>query len=259
MNLIEEIKKKKEGSSCEKPSCVFLNEIKKKREFSGLPDSIVERAIGIVGGDVKEVRALLRKYFGVFLTNRVLKGKDDLLRVHMSSKKRDYEKFYGEIFSVVGNVGSVVDLGCGVNGFSYEYLPDGVEYVGVEAAGQLVGHMNKYFEEKGFSAKAVVGDLFDVESVLKILRGAKKPRVVFLFQVVDALENLEKDFSKRFLLEVAKESEWIVLSLPTESLGGRKKFAAQRKWIMDFLRESFDVVKELSMFGEKIIILKNKK
>jgi hypothetical protein len=101
--------------------------------------------------------------------------------------------------------------------------------------------------------------LFDVDSVLKILKDAKKPRVVFLFQVVDALENLEKDFSKRFLLEIAKKSEWIVLSLPTESLGGRKKFEVQRKWIMDFLEDNFLIEKEISMFGEKIIILKNKK
>jgi hypothetical protein len=240
----------------------LIKEVKKKREFSGLPDSVVERAVGIAGDDVKEVRALLRKYFGVFLTNRVLKGKGDLLGSHMSSKKRDYEKFYEEIFSGIDEVGSIVDLGCGANGFSYGFLRDvvgDVDYVGVEAAGQLVDHMNKYFEESDFSAKAVVGDLFDIKGVLKILESAKKPRVVFLFQVVDALENLEKDFSKRFLLEISKESEWIVLSLPTESLGGRKKFAVRRKWMMDFLRENFLVEKEFPMFGEKIIILKNKK
>ena len=237
----------------------LIEEIKKKREFSGLPDSIVEKAAEIAKGDVKESRALLRKYFGVFLTNRVLRGKGDLLSVHMSSKKRDYEKFYGEIFSVVKNVGSVVDLGCGVNGFSYEDLPKGVEYVGVEAAGQLVGHTNRYFKESGYGAKAVVGDLFDVDGVMKILKEAKKPRVVFLFQVVDALENLERDFSKRFLLSINEECEWIVLSLPTESLGGRKRFEVQRKWMMDFLGENFLIEKEFLMPGERIVILKNKK
>ena len=237
----------------------LIKDVKRKKEFSRLPDSVVERAVGIAGDDVKEVRALLRKYFGVFLTNRVLKGKGDLLGSHMSSKKRDYEKFYGEIFSDIDDVGSVVDLGCGANGFSYGYLPKGVDYVGFEAAGQLVDHMNKYFEDNDFSANAVVGDLFDVKSVLNILKTAKRPRVVFLFQVVDALENLEKDFSKRFLLEISKECEWIVMSLPTESLGGRKKFAVQRKWMMDFLEENFLIEKEFAMFGEKIIIIKNKK
>jgi len=233
-------------------------EIKKKKEFSGLPDSIVERAAGLAKGDVKEARALLRKYFGVFLTNKVLKGKGDLLKAHMSSKKRDYGEFYGEIFSCVGDVSSVIDLGCGVNGFSYEYLPEGVSYVGVEAAGQVVSHMNKYFEENEFDAKAVVGDLFDVGKIVDLLKGQEKPRVVFLFQVVDALENLERDFSKKFILEIAKECEWMVLTLPTESLGGRKKFAVQRKWIVNFLEENFLVKSILVSRGEKIIILKNK-
>ena len=81
-----------------------IEKIKQKKEFSGLPDSIVERAAKMAKGDVKESRALLRKYFGVFLTNRVLKGKgsvDEILSTHMSSKKRNYEKFYSEIFEGV--------------------------------------------------------------------------------------------------------------------------------------------------------------
>jgi len=237
----------------------LISEIKKKREFSGLPDSIVERAAEMAKGDVKESRALLRKYFGVFLTNKVLKGKGDLLKAHMSSRKREYGKFYEDIFSGVDGVGSVVDLGAGLNGFSYEYLKSvigDVDYLAVEAAGQEVEHMNKYFEENGFSAKAIIGDLFEVENVLKILRKQKKPRVVFLFQVVDALENLERDFSKKFIMEIGEECEKIVISLPTESLGGRKKFAVQRKWIMDFLEENFIIEKDFSRNGERIIVLR---
>ena len=126
----------------------LISEIKKKREFSELPDSIIERAAEMAKGDVKESRALLRKYFGVFLTNKVLKGRgscDELLKAYMSSRKRDYPEFYKEIFSEIGNVGFVVDLGAGMNGFSYGYLNDEVgevDYVAAEAAGQEVKHMN---------------------------------------------------------------------------------------------------------------------
>jgi len=236
----------------------LIKKIKEKREFSRLPDSIIEKVAMIMKGDVKKSRALLRKYFGVFLTNKVLKGKGDLLKAHMSSKKRDYEEFYGEIFSEIGGVGSVIDLGCGVNGFSYEYLPEGVSYVGVEAAGQVVSHVNDYFEKNGFDGEVVHLDLFDVGKVVELLREQKKPRVVFLFQVVDALENLERDFSKKFILEISEECEWIVLTLPTESLGGRKKFAVQGKWLVGFLEENFLVKNILVRRGEKIIILKNK-
>lgn len=239
----------------------LIEEIKKKREFSKLPDSIVERAAEMAGGEVKESRKLLRKYFGVFLTNKVLKGKgsaEDILKAHMSSKKRDYKEFYREIFSEDKNVGSVIDLGAGMNGFSYVYLKEvvgDVDYVGVEAAGQLVEHMNKYFFENKFSARAVVGDLFEVDKIKSLLKVQKRPRVVFLFQVVDALENLERNFSKKFISEISEECEKIVLTLPTESLGGRKKFAVQRKWIMDFLEENFVVEKDFSRDGERIICL----
>jgi len=45
------------------------------------------------------------------------------------------------------------------------------------------------------------------------------------------------------------------LSLPTESLGGRKKFAVRRKWLVDFLEENFVIEKDFVMNGERIIYL----
>jgi Ribosomal RNA methyltransferase (FmrO) len=236
----------------------LVEEVKKKKEFSGLPNSVVKRALVESGDDVKDARSLLRKYFGVFLTNRVLKGKGDLLGVHMSSKKRDYEEFYSRIFDGGSSVGSVIDLGCGVNGFSYEYLPEGVEYVGIEAAGQLVELMNVYFDKEGFDARVVCLDLFDVGKVLDILRKAKKPRVVFMFQVIDALENMKRDFSKEFISAVMENAEVLVISLPMVSLGGRKRFEVNRKWLVDFLESEFVVKKDFEMFGERILIVKRK-
>jgi len=236
----------------------LVSEVKKKKEFSGLPDSVVERALKESGEDVKEARRLLRKYFGVFLTNRVLKKSGNKLDVHISSKKRDYEEFYGEIFSGIKNVGSVVDLGCGANGFSYEHLSGAPEYIGVEAAGQLVDQMNSYFEVEGFSAKAVCGDLFDLDLVRDILKKAKKDRIVFLFQVVDALESVERNFSLKLVEEIMKNAEVLVVSVPLVSLGGRKKFAVKRKWLMDYLEENFRVDRDFEMFGERILVVRKK-
>ena len=252
-----------------------VENIKKKRELSGLPDSIVERVAEIKKDDIKEARALLRKYFGVFLTNKVLKGKlsaDEMLEAHMSSRKRDYEKFYGEIFSGVSLVGSVIDLGCGVNGFTFPYLHENYgigEYYGVEAVGQLVDRLNIFFDEKGWGeiANAVWLDLFDIGEIVEILKKCSKPRIVFLFQVVDALENLERDFSKKFISEISKECEKIILTLPMESLGGRKKFMVQRKWLIDFLSskddpggpcKNFEIEKDFKMNGERVIIIRKK-
>lgn len=233
----------------------LIEEVKKKKEFSRLPGSIVDRVLMESGDDVKEARKLLRKYFGVFLTNRVLRGKGDLLKVHLSSKKRNYERFYGEIFSDIGKVKSVVDLGCGVNGFSYEFLPKGVEYVGIDASGQVVDHVNKYFKKGGFDGRAVVGDLFDIDLILDKLKNTREPRVVFMFQVVDALESMKRDFSKKLISVVMGECEYLVISLPTISLGGRKRFDVSRRWLVDFLVVEFVVVKDFEMFGERVLIV----
>ena len=220
----------------------LIKEVKEKREFSQLPDSVVERAIGVVGEDVKEVRALLRKYFGVFLTNKVLKGEGvEILKNHKSSKHRDYEKLYGKIFEKVGGVGSIIDLGCGVNGFSYKFMPSDVNYVGVEAVGQLVDSANRYFKERGFDkARVVCGDLFDKDFVLKILKQVPLPRVAFMFQVVDALESFERDFSKNLLKAIVNESEFVVVSYLVKSLSGGA-FKVNRKWLVEFVEENLGV------------------
>ena len=180
------------------------------------------------------------------------------MSAHTSSKKRNYLEFYKEIFSGVKSVKSIVDLGCGANGFSYDYLKKelgNIDYVGIEAAGQLVEHMNKYFEMNNFKGEAVCMDLFDIKSVLEILKKQERNRVVFLFQVIDALENLERDFSKKFILEISKECELMVISLPTESSGGRKRFEVQRKWLVNFLEDNFVIKKDFEVNGERILVI----
>lgn len=239
-----------------------VEEVKKKRELSDLPDSVIERALVQSHGDVKGARSLLRKYFGVFMTNKILKGDlidDEMLKSHISSSKRDYENFYSEIFKDIKNVHSVVDLGCGANGFSYKYLKDeigSVDYVGFEAAGRLAEHQNRYFEEKLYLARIIKSDLFDLENVLDVLRKQDKSRAVFMFQVVDALENLQKDFTKIFISEIFKECEFLVISWSVESISGRRKFFTKKKWLLKFLEENFEIVKNFEKYGEHFLVVK---
>jgi len=278
----------------------LINQVKKKKEFSQLPDSVVERALEKVSSeenlevahpklantrptlnldvlhrksskfsneDVKAARALLRKYFGVFLTNKILKGNlnpEEVLEKHLSSKKRDYDLLYRKIFEVVGDVKCVVDLGSGVNGFSYKFMipyVGEVDYVGIEAVGQIVKRTISYLRDRGFEkAHVLQGDLFNLDFVLDILKKLEneKPRVIFLFQVIDALESLEKDFSKKFLLELTRESEFIVLSVSLKSLSGKKGFESQRKWLFDFIEKEFEVFDSFEMFDEKFIVFGKK-
>ena len=115
--------------------------------------------------------------------------------------------------------------------------------------------MNGFFGNKDLSARAIHADLFDVDSVVGILKKAKKDRVVFMFQVVDALESVERNFSLKLIGEIMKNCEALVISVPLVSLGGGKKFAVKRKWLMDFLEENYKVEKDFEMFGERVLII----
>jgi hypothetical protein len=238
--------------------------VMEKREFSQLPTSIVERALEISKGDVKMARSFLRKYFGVFLTNKVLKGKTEkTLNSHISSKLRNYREFYGAIFEKDKSFKSVVDLGCGVNGFSYNFLTEvfgEIDYVGVEASGQIVENANYFFEKTNLkNCKLIHRDLFDLESVKKILRDSNSPKVVFLFQVLDALEAIEKNFSKKLLLEifsVLDEKDLVVISMPLKSISGRKKFEAERTWLLNFLEEHFSLEKDFEIGNERVFLIR---
>jgi hypothetical protein len=254
----------------------LVDEISKKREFSCLPKSVIERVLSLVDvslcekDKIREARIILRKYFGVFLTNKVVKPKDvfnynSVLLSHKSSQKRDYNIFYDMVRSNFGFDDNFklnfIDLGSGVNGFSYPYLKNifgNVFYRGVEASKFVVDNTNLFFKRSGYSENCacVWGDLFDENLVFGILRGVEKNRVVFLFQVIDALENLERDFSKDFFLRLKNDCELILVSLPLLSLCGKKRFEVRRKWILDFFRDNFVVLNSCEMFGELFIFLK---
>ncbi len=248
----------------------IILKVKEKKEFSQLPDGLVEKALVAGKGDVKQARAILRKYFGVFLTNRVLKPKsldEGILKSHISTRNRDYLEIYKRIFDSE-KIKTIVDLGCGVNGFSYKFIVDvfggGVNYIGVESVGQLVNLMNNYFRDRGFQRAYVFHkDLFDLDFVIDILKKLKgeeeKPRIVFLFNVIDALEFFERNFSKKLISEVSEECEKIVLSFPVQSLSGKTKFKSKRYWILSFLEERFKILDDFELSGERFIVFTGKK
>jgi hypothetical protein len=248
----------------------IIKKIKEKREFSKLPDSIVEKAAEISSWDIKETRALLRKYFGVFLTNKILKPKDisdyeSILKSHISSKYRNYKSLYEKIFENK-NYASIIDLGAGLNGFSIKELQiasKAKNYCGIEASGQLVEITNQFFEKhtKDFNAHCITLDLFETEKILKIINDAKEPKMILIFQVIDALEGIKKNSSKELLLEISKKissNDQITISYSLSSIGKGKKFTAQRKWLVDFLKENFTIKKDFEMFGERFLIISNK-
>jgi hypothetical protein len=247
----------------------FLEKIREKREFSQLPEKDIEMAFeNFAKRQVSEdekiglTKELLRTNFSAFVSPKLLSLKNKepewILRKHISTRERlpFYKEIYKRIFSEY-KTASVVDLGAGINGFSFNFLKEvgvKVKYTAIESVGQLVELMNFYFKENKFSAKAINESLFEKEKVLKVIKEQEKPRIVFLFKVIDALEKTKYNYSKELISEIVPLVDKFVLSFPTRSLGNRKRFNVNRKWILDFVKDNFEILDNFEIGGEDYLV-----
>ena len=252
----------------------ILSKIREKREFSQLPEKDIELAFEhfekrqiTEEEKIKLTRKLLREIFSVFISRKLLslKDKDEewILRKHVSTRERlDY---YGEIYKRIlkglDKKINIIDLGAGINGFSYKYfkkLKFDVNYVGIEAIGQLVDLMNRYFDREKLNGKAVHISLFELEKVKNLIKKQKGQKIIFLFKTLDSLEMLERDYSIRFLNEISPLCDRIVVSFATRSIGNRGKFKAKRNWIIDFIKDNFNILDDFEIAGEKYIVFEKR-
>jgi len=244
----------------------LIKKITSKKEFSKLPEKDVELAFEKFDKKdlndyqkLKLVRQFLRKIYSSFTSRKLLNVKDMevdyVLGKHKSTKERlpFYEEVYERIFGGMKERAiSVIDLGAGVNGFSYGFFQNKkINYVGVEAVGQLVDLMNYFFKKKKINGEVFHLSLFEIEKVKELIEKQKKPRVIFLFKVIDSLEVVERDYSKKLLEEIVPLVDKVVLSFATKSLGRRSKFSAQRGWIKKFIEENFEMLDDFELGGER--------
>jgi len=246
-----------------------LEKIREKREFSQLPKIDIEMAYEQFAKrqvneeeKIRLTRELLRKVFSAFISKKLLslKEKDEewILRKHISTKERlpYYDKIYKRIFGGIRKA-SVIDLGAGINGFSYDFfkkLGIKVNYTAIESLGQLVKLMNFYFEKNKINGKAIHMSLFEKEKVKEIINKNKKPRIIFLFKVIDALETLKRDYSKELISEIIPTAEKIVVSFAIKSLIKRKSFKVKRNWIVNFIKENFNLLDDFELGGERYLV-----
>ncbi len=262
-------------------SIEIIKKIIKKKEFSNLPEIDVELAFEKFNKDryldeekIKLTRNLLRKVFSSFTSQKILslrnlnkKDEEWFLKKHLSTRERYdyYEDIYQRILKNINSKKeiSIIDLGAGVNGFSYKYfekLGFKVDYLATESIGQLVNLMNSYFEKESLKkTKAIHLSLFNLDFVEKLIKKTNKPRVLFLFKVIDSLEMLKRDYSKEIISNLISLVDIIVLSFPTKSLIRKTEFKAKRKWITNFIEDNFNVLDDFKLSGERYIIFQKKK
>jgi hypothetical protein len=243
-----------------------------KKDFSKIPEEDILLAYGKFERrqcseeeKIRLTRDLLRKVYSAFTSAKLLnikeKREDWLLRKHLSTRERlnYYERLYEKLFKDTKQC-SVIDLGSGINGLSYKFFPkkSNVNYIGVEAVGQLVDLMNFYFEKNNLNAKAIHDSLFNIKNIVKLLEKCEKPRIVFLFKVIDSLEMIEGDYSKKLLEEITPLCDRVVISFATRSMIRQAKFKVNRKWIVNFINEKFKLLEDFEIGNERYIMFEAK-
>ena len=250
----------------------LIEKIMQKKEFSQLPKKDVEMAFAKFDnnkyGDeekVKLTRKLLREVFSAFASQKLLslKNKDAewVLKKHVSTCERFpyYEEIYKRILKGLDKNLSIIDLGAGVNGFSYNFFQKSgfnINYFAIEAIGQLVELMNDYFKKQNFNARAIHLSLFELEKVKEIIEAKRKPRIIFLFKTIESLEMLERDYSKKLISVIIGLAEKVVVSFAVKSMGKRERFRANRKWIIDFIKDNFKVIDDFELGGERYLVFR---
>ncbi|VVB76272.1 Ribosomal RNA methyltransferase (FmrO) [Candidatus Tiddalikarchaeum anstoanum] len=204
---------------------------------------------------VKKVRAVLRRQYGVFQNTKMdrneLLTKNDftgLLKSHKSSFERlpYYEEVYNKIFTITGMPSSILDIGCGMNPVSFEFMHLlNVEYVACDINGKDLTIIQDYFNKKGITGRTV---LFDAES--SDYEFGKIFDTTFLFKLVEILETTK---SHRLTEDIVKKvpAKWVIVSFSTKTLSGRNMTGKRRTWFEVMLNrlnmpfEYFEIPNEL--------------
>lgn len=256
----------------------LIKKIMQKKEFSQLPKKDVELVLEkfytsdfVDEEKIKLTRELLQRTYTAFISRQLFSsralehGDEWILKKHISSRERFdyYNEIYGRIFGDLKkeNQISVLDFGAGVNGFSYNFMKKyikQIQYFGIEAVGQFVDLMNKYFKENKISGKAIHESLFDLENIKKIIKKIKRPRVVLFFKTVGSLENLERNYTKKFFTEIVPLVDKFVLSYATRSIFKKGLFRARRKWILKFIEDNFQILDRFELGTEEYIVFAKK-
>lgn len=144
------------------------------------------------------------------------------LNAHSSTRERIpiNAEFYRRIFEHTGISSVILDLACGLNPFALPWmgLPPTVQYLAYDLHLPRVQLINAFFQRFGQAGAAVHQDI--------LVQPPRTPAdVVFFFKEAHRFEQRETGATRKFLN--ALQARHILLSLPTETLTGRRSMLEQ--------------------------------
>lgn len=204
-----------------------------------------------------------------------------ILLTNKSAKERIeyYEDIYKKIFEITGEPKTIVDLGCGLNPFSFIFMnlghrsvsyPQGtrtssrpklrnagrkVNYYAYDIDDEDISFINEYFYlmKKKISGKAEILNLSSANE--KEIQKIPEADVCFMFKLADVLDRENHKQSEKIIKNL--NSDYIVVSFSKKTLAGNKMNFPYRGWIekmleriglefnkIDFENEIFYVIKK---------------
>jgi 16S rRNA (guanine(1405)-N(7))-methyltransferase len=176
-----------------------------------------------------------------------------ILPLHASTAERlrDLDGFYEPIFEVTGQPSKILDLACGLNPLTIPWmdLPPSTFYVATDIDREMVKFLDRFLALAPVHGEARVNDLVAGPP-------GDEASVAFLFKTVPCLQHQVSD-----LLPILDEinADWLVVSFPTRSLGGRggKGMAATYRGMMaELAAQRGWPVEEISYPSEMVFVVR---
>jgi len=185
---------------------------------------------------IKGIRAQLHKSYSSFQTKKKRKAEEyleylkqninskdiqnRLLSITVSTKERlpYYEELYQKIFQITGKPQTIIDLGCGLNPFSYPLMDlSSVNYLAYDVDNEDMKLLNDYFKlmkSEGLNGKAAILDVRNTKSISSI----PPSDIILLLKTIDIIDKENHKPSEELIKQLIKKTKFIIVSFATKTL-----------------------------------------
>jgi len=140
------------------------------------------------------------------------------LPFHSSTAERQpfVTSFFTQTLAPIQPVESILDLACGFTPLCIPWIPatNDIKYTGIDIYSDMISFLDSFFTHFNLNHEFITGNI--LESIPR-----QKVQVAFLLKTLPCLEQVDKTIGTRLLENI--QSENVLVSFPSRSLGGRSK------------------------------------
>ena len=226
----------------------LISLIKKKRELSGIADTIIsdiieeylkKEKISLINLTkpqqkliMKEIRAQLRLLTGRFKFKDLVKKRSELikkqdwfamLKTHSSTKERLESGGFEFIESLISkyNIRSITDIGCGINPLAI--AKSKIKYNALDINEEELKIVKSFFKQNDISGKITIKDIRKNNSKIP------PADLCLILKVFDVLESKNHKIAEKIIKKI--NCKYLLISFSTKTLSGKSMNHPQRGWI----------------------------